>query len=356
MENRGLLFIPDISGFTKFVSESEIEHSRLIIQELLEVLISSNEIGLEISEIEGDAILFYRFGEPPELEEVYRQVEKMFCEFHRRIIAYDHTRYCLCRACSTANQLTLKIISHYGEFTGYNVQQFHKLIGKDIIVAHQLLKNDIVTHEYWLVTTNLSPDRSPAGMKTWMEWKSSAKETENGNIPFHFTQLSPLKDELTVEPAPSVDLSGKTKVITLSREYATDFITLFHASGDFSYRHEWQEGVKKVEILDHYLPRVGMRCRAERSTGEAFIYASSYVYSPEKLEFTETNETDNTVTRYTIDILAEKQSRLTLEYFVNNNAVSLTLFNIFKRKKLRDRFQRSLIKLNEFAGKLVIPG
>lgn len=356
MENRGLLFIPDISGFTKFVSESEIEHSRLIIQELLEVLINSNEIGLEISEIEGDAILFYRFGEPPALEEVYTQVEKMFCEFHRRIIAYDHTRYCLCRACSTASQLTLKIISHYGEFTGYSVQHFHKLIGKDIIVAHQLLKNDISTHEYWLVTNNLASEKSPAGIKQWMEWKSSAKETENGNILFHFTQLSALKNEITVEPAPRADLSGKTKVITLSREYATDFITLFHAAGDFSYRHEWQEGVKKVEILDHYLPRVGMRCKAQLETGEVFIYASSYTYSPEKLEFTETNENDKTVTRYTIDILGEKKSRLTLEYFVNSNFVSLTLFNIIKRKKIKDSLERSLSKLNEFAAQLVIPG
>ena len=55
MENKGLLFIPDISGFTQFVNETEIDHSRLIIQELLEILINANEIGLEISEIEGDA-------------------------------------------------------------------------------------------------------------------------------------------------------------------------------------------------------------------------------------------------------------------------------------------------------------
>jgi hypothetical protein len=62
MENKGLLFIPDISGFTRFVTEMEIEHSRYIIQELLEVLIDSNELGLEVSEIEGDAILFYKLG------------------------------------------------------------------------------------------------------------------------------------------------------------------------------------------------------------------------------------------------------------------------------------------------------
>lgn len=355
MESKGLLFIPDISGFTKFVTQTEIEHSRLIIQELLEVLINSNEIGLKISEIEGDAILFYRFGEPPSLEEVYRQVEKMFCEFHKRIIAYDHTRYCLCRACSSANDLTLKVISHYGEFTGYRVQNFHKLIGKDIIIAHQLLKNDISTHEYWLVTNELSPDATPSGIKSWMDWQHSAKETENGNIAYHFTQLSPLKQQITVDPAPTVDLSGKKKVISVSREYQTDFITLFHASGDFSHRHEWLEGVKKVEVIYHYLPRVGMRCKAELSTGEAIIYSSSYFYSNEKLEFTETNETDKTITRYTIDILGEKTARLTIDYYINNNFASVLLFNMFKRAKLEQSYQRSMERLDQFAQTLVIP-
>ena len=89
MENRGLLFIPDISGFTKFVNETEIEHSRVIIQELLELLINANQIGLEVSEIEGDAILFYKFGESPDVSALYHQVAGMFQAFHRHINAYD---------------------------------------------------------------------------------------------------------------------------------------------------------------------------------------------------------------------------------------------------------------------------
>ena len=160
VENKGLLFIPDISGFTRFVSQTEIEHSRLIIQELLEFLINANQMGLEVSEVEGDAILFYRFGESPRLEEVYKQVEKMFCEFHRHLLAYDHRRFCHCKACNSAIDLTLKVITHYGEFTGYSVKNFSKLIGKDVIVAHQLLKNDIDQHEYWLVTKSLWPGDS----------------------------------------------------------------------------------------------------------------------------------------------------------------------------------------------------
>src|SRR5688572_3686121 len=99
MQTRGLIFIPDISGFSRFVSEAEIEHSRQIIQELLETLIDANDTGLEISEIEGDAILFYRFGDPPELREVSGQVERMFRAFHSTLRAYDQRKYCQCQAC-----------------------------------------------------------------------------------------------------------------------------------------------------------------------------------------------------------------------------------------------------------------
>ena len=48
MENRGLLFIPDISGFSQFVNAVELEHSRFIIQQLLEVLIRANDSGDDV--------------------------------------------------------------------------------------------------------------------------------------------------------------------------------------------------------------------------------------------------------------------------------------------------------------------
>jgi hypothetical protein len=246
MQTKGLLFIPDISGFTRFINETEIDHSRLIIQELLELLINANDIGLEISEIEGDAILFYKFGDSPDLEELYRQVEKMFCDFHRQLMAYEYRRFCQCKACTSAINLTLKVITHYGEFAGYNVKNFQKLIGKDIIVAHQLLKNDIEQHEYWLVTNNLQND-PPPGFAEWMQWNSSAKQTDNGEIAFRYTQLSPLKDCVQPDPVPKLELNKKTKMISVSREYDAAIIPLFHASGDFTYRSRWQQGVKAGE-------------------------------------------------------------------------------------------------------------
>jgi len=356
MENKGLLFIPDISGFTRFVNETEIDHSRLIIQELLEILINANQIGLEVSEIEGDAILFYKFGDPPGLEALYRQVEKMFCDFHKSLIAYDVRRFCQCTACVSAINLTLKVITHYGEFTGYNVKNFSKLIGKDIIVAHQLLKNDIDQHEYWLVTKKLLRDHPPAGFAQWMEWNSSAKQTESGEIPFHYTQLSQLKNEILPESVTKLDLSKKSKMISVSREYETDIITLFHVTGGFQFRHRWQDGVKSVEEINHFLPRVGMRTRLIREDGQSIIYASGYSYHPERIEFSETNEQDKSVTCYTLEKTGDNTTKLTIAFYLEKSIAGPILFRLAGKNKMEAAFNKSLLNLTRLLHEIKLTG
>ena len=355
MENRGLLFIPDISGFTRFVNQTEIEHSRLIIQELLEILISANQVGLEVSEIEGDAILFYKFGESPRMEDLYKQVEKMFCDFHRSLIAYEARRFCQCKACVSATNLTLKIITHYGEFTGYNVRTFNKLIGKDIIVAHQLLKNDIDQHEYWLVTKSLQ-NNPPAGFAQWMEWNSSVKQTENGDIPFHYTQLSQLKNEIPPDPAIQLELSKKTKMLSFSKEYDTDIITLFHLTGDFNYRSRWQEGVKSIEEVNHMLPRVGMRCRCIMENGEVSIYASSYSYHSDRIGFSETDEKKQSATYFTLEKISDDRTRLTVDYYLKKNIPEQLLFKLLRKNKMTEMFRQSLENLDALSKEVRLTG
>lgn len=317
MENRGLIFIPDISGFTKFVNELEINHSRMIIQELLETIIASNKIGLVISEIEGDAVLFYKFGDTPKLEEVYAQVSEMFRDFHKQLIAYDHRKFCQCKACTSAINLTLKIISHYGEFTEYSVQNFNKLIGKDIIVAHQLLKNDIPQHEYWLVTNPLLNEGEPSNMAEWMKWNVSKKETESGDVNFHYTQLAPLREGLHPDPMPMPELSDKRKILSVSRDYDHDIIYLFHATGDFNYRGKWMEGVESVEEVNHFLPRIGMKCRMVSDDGQAIIFITSYSYSDDRIAYSEIDEGGKKMIYHTLEKLGDNKTRFTIDYYTD---------------------------------------
>lgn len=355
-KNRGLIFIPDISGFTRFVTETEIDHSRLIIQELLETLINANDLGLEISEIEGDAILFYKFGDLPDLKDLSRQVERMFRAFHKNLVGYDIRRYCWCEACNSAISLTLKVISHYGEFTGYNVKTFSKLIGKDIIVAHELLKNEIDNHEYWLVTQSLLRDGRADAFESWMEWNTGAKETRSGPVSYHYTPLGGLKNGLAAEPFEETPLTDKVKVLSLSREYMTDLITLFHATGEFDLRSRWREGVIKVEEVEHFLPRVGMRCRCVMENGEAYFYSNSYRHEPDRLEFSEVEEGRQHVLRYVLESIAPHTTRLTLEYYVPKNLPGELLFRLIQKEKLERNLEQSMANLDGLVKDLPIPG
>lgn len=355
MENKGLLFIPDISGFTRFVNEMEIDHSRHIIEELLEILVNANSIGLEISEIEGDAILFYKYGDMPDLKTLYTQVEKMFCEFHRHIASYEYRRLCQCKACRAAMDLTLKVITHYGEFTGYNVKSFNKLIGKDVIVAHQLLKNDIEQHEYWLVTNNLLKDKSPEGFKEWMTWDYSAKKTESGEIPFQYTQLTPLKNEITPDPPLDLELKEKKKVISVSKEYEIDINTLFYAAGHFEFRHRWVDGIKQIEEVSHFLPRVGTKHRCILENGQVIMFTSSFTYTPEKIVYGETDEKKNASSYFIFEKINENRTRFTMELHLKKNPLVQMMFGITMKKKMENSFKKSLANLEEFVKEVTLP-
>ena len=356
VENKGLLYIPDISGFTRFVNKTEIEHSRLIIQELLELLINTNQIGLEVSEIEGDAILFYKFGESPGLEKIYGQVEKMFREFHRHLGVYDIRRYCQCEACTLAIDLTLKVITHYGEFTDFTVKNFSKLIGKDVIVAHQLLKNDISQHEYWLVTRELMPDETPANLTKWMKWDKSVKQTENGEISFDYTQLGELKKEISEEPPLPPVIPDKIKTISLSHEYETDIIRLFHASGDFRYRPRWQEEVRSVEEVNHFLPRVGTRYHCMLENGESIVYfGSSFSFDKKRIVFGNTDEKHNRTLLFTLETITDNKTRLTLDLYLPRNLTGRAIFNLLKKKAVKEKMERSLVALEKLVKEIKLP-
>ncbi len=347
MENQGLIFIPDISGFTQFINKVDIIHSRMIIQELLDVLVNSNQIGLTISEIEGDAILFYKYGDSPDLEALYKQVEKMFCDFHKNLIAYEISRYCQCHACTSAIDLTLKVITHYGEFTDYQVKDFRKLIGKDIIVAHQFLKNDIDQHEYWLVTNNLMTNTIPDKLITGIHWKRSVKHTEEGDIYYQYTPLSDLKNNLQPETELSSDIPNKVNMISITKEFETDIITLFRSAGMVEYRTQWQDGVKKVEELNHYLPRVGMKCRYFRENGVEVIFTSNYSFHPEKISFTETDEKKKISTTFLLEKVNDQRTRLTMDYFRKKDFIQNAVFTLLEKKKLESSMQKSLQNLGQ---------
>jgi hypothetical protein len=156
--NKTVIYFPDISGFTQFVTHTEIEHGQHIIASLLEEIIKSNYLNFSVSEIEGDSILFYQYNDKPDLNELLKLSIGIYQRFHIRRKQLNNSTECHCGACSSIKNLTLKFIIHFGEVKSIKIYKFEKLYGLDMIIAHRLLKNNIDNREYVLITNKMSTD------------------------------------------------------------------------------------------------------------------------------------------------------------------------------------------------------
>ncbi|OXE96558.1 uncharacterized protein DUF2652 [Flavobacterium araucananum] len=143
--DRGIIFMPDISGFTRFVKETDMLAGQKVVSKLLSSIIEHNEMQFKIAEIEGDAILFYHFGKPFAVKKILNQFDKMLRAFEQVVedVSKDFPQ---------AKTLSLKLVVHYGELTRYDLMGFQKLYGSTVIEAHRLLKNDIAQPCYVLLT------------------------------------------------------------------------------------------------------------------------------------------------------------------------------------------------------------
>ena len=120
MNNRtdhGFLVLADVSGFTAFVTTTELEHGSEIIAALLDEVIEHLSPPLEIQEIEGDAV-FALGGEDARLprSRLLQVLEDAFVAFKTRQRALQRDETCGCGACQQIWRLDLKMVVHHGPF------------------------------------------------------------------------------------------------------------------------------------------------------------------------------------------------------------------------------------------------
>jgi uncharacterized protein DUF2652 len=148
----GLLVLADISGFTEFVTATEIEHGPPIIAELLGEVMRTIAPPLEIQEVEGDAVFALgsdRAVAPARLLDVLEDAISAFRSRQRELAADDS---CNCRACRGVGGLDLKIVAHHGRFLRHMVGDRSQAAGVDVILVHRLLKNGVARRAYILLT------------------------------------------------------------------------------------------------------------------------------------------------------------------------------------------------------------
>jgi len=157
----GALVLADISGYSAFVAKTEVDHSWSILHELLDTVVRSVEGRMDVSQVEGDAILFIT---GLSTSDVIGAIEGTFVAFHRRLRDMQTVSTCPCSACANIGILKLKFVVHHGSFSRQRLGGVEQLHGTDVIVAHRLLKNKVPSKEYVLVTDAVL-ERLPADVR-----------------------------------------------------------------------------------------------------------------------------------------------------------------------------------------------
>ena len=347
--NKSLLFIPDISGYTKFVQSTEVEHSQHVIAELLEVLLEANTQDLSLAEVEGDALFFYKEEEVPSQEKLLAQIETMFTAFYSHLKMLEKNRICPCNACATAPNLQLKIVAHCADLQFIEVKGTRKPFGAQVIEAHRLLKNSVDSDNYALISKDLANYiELPMDYSSMVfSFKRGFDTYDEKEVAYIYTIIDQDKLNLTeFNKAKKIELSYPPK-ISLQKEFSVSAEVLYEYITNYAYRHHWVKGVDSFEYNENEVTRAGSEHLCVINGKHLNIEVVTKDTEPEKLIYGEMTPNlfpfDVFYNFYTITAVSEQRSQLTGEtYWETRSPLKKLLIAFLVKRALRKSFVKSL--------------
>ncbi len=141
---QGYLVLADISGYTSFLTGTELDHASGVIENLIGCIVDHMPEPLRVVKLEGDAAFAYALGATlPNAERLVELVEACYVGFRDRIDDITRQTTCKCAACANVGTLDLKFVAHFGEFVVQRRSGGEDLVGKDVVITHRLLKNRV---------------------------------------------------------------------------------------------------------------------------------------------------------------------------------------------------------------------
>ena len=147
---QGYLVIGDITGFTSYFAQTELEHSQEVLAELLELILNHFQPVLTLAKLEGDAVFAHVPGERVTHGEILIDLlEATYVAFRDKVNQVVHRTTCECNACRAIPMLDLKFMVHFGSYMQQDVMGSHELVGSDVNLLHRLTKNHVVEETGW---------------------------------------------------------------------------------------------------------------------------------------------------------------------------------------------------------------
>lgn len=140
----GYLLISDISRYTQFLVSSELQHSKEILDTLLQRGVESIRLPIRVLNTRGYAVLaFVAADDFRQSQSLFEAMEAIYFDFRRQLERMIFNTTCTCRACANMPDLDLKLFLHHGEYIEQTIGSAAELQGADVILANRLMKNRV---------------------------------------------------------------------------------------------------------------------------------------------------------------------------------------------------------------------
>ena len=136
--------IADISGYTGYLADVELDHAQDILADLIGAVVTALRPTFRLAKLEGDAAFTYAVAERLDGSMLLDTIERCYFGFRRRRRDVRQATSCPCDACVRIPDLDLKFVVHHGQAILQKVAGRQELLGSDVIVVHRLLKNTVV--------------------------------------------------------------------------------------------------------------------------------------------------------------------------------------------------------------------
>ena len=174
---KGYLVLADISGYTFFLAQTELEHADIAISLLLEAIVGKFNSMLTVSKLEGDAVFAYiEESKLPNGKTLLELIDNTYLAFRDQAEMLYHKSTCPCRACKAIPTLDLKFMVHHGDFIIQQVAGIKDLLGTDVNLVHRLLKNHVAESIGWkgyALFTNRGLERMQTDKKSFVRQTES---------------------------------------------------------------------------------------------------------------------------------------------------------------------------------------
>ena len=203
--HRGPILIADITGYSRFLNESELVHAEQSLSALLELLVRQTRPPLIVSRLEGDAVFSYGLeGTVRGGQAFVESIESCYVEFRRALDLMVLNTTCRCNACANIGSLDLKFFVHYGEFVVGEAAGRAELHGRDVNLLHRLLKNTVTADtgfRAYAMYSQAAVEALDLEALTEGMARHSATYDDVGEVPAWIEDLGPVWDRARAQPS-----------------------------------------------------------------------------------------------------------------------------------------------------------